>query len=69
MRPFNNYQFIRISFILPTTVSNEFTGIQSIVFGIDRIFLLVPNDNNSGLVQVMALRETGYKPLSEPMMT
>ena len=42
------------------------------IFVNEKICILIPNgpnDNKSALVQVMAWRQTGDKPLSEPILT
>ena len=53
--------------ILQTTFSNAFSWMKIAVF-----FKYVcndPIDNNPALVQMMAWRQTGDKPLSEQMVT
>ena len=58
--------------ISQTMFSNAFSWMKSLVFGSKfhwSLFLRGPIDNESSLVQVMAWRRTGNKPLPELMMT
>ena len=57
--------------ISQTTISNAFSWKKSFVFDYNftELFPNGPTDNNPVLVQIMACRGTGDKPLSEPMLT
>ena len=60
----------KMAAISQTTFLNAFSWMNSFVFWISLKFVPKgPIDNTTALVQVMAWRRTGDKPLPEPMMT
>ena len=69
---FNLSPVEKMAAILQTTFLNAFSWMKSFVFRFKISLKLVPKgpiDNQSALVQVMAWRRTGDKPLSEPVLS
>ena len=62
----------KMATISQAAVSNAFSWMKIVFISIRISLKFVPKgqiDNKAGLVQVMAWRQTGNKPLPEPMLT
>ena len=61
----------KMAAISQTIFSDAFSWLKSFVFWLNftEVFPKGPDDNNPVLVQIMAWRRIGDKPLSEPMLT
>ena len=67
--PLTQLPLDKMAAILQTTVSKAFSWMKSVLFRISLKFVPKgPIDNKAALVQVMAWRWTGDKPLPEPML-